>query len=271
MKRIVAFIFLGLMLNMPLLQGMPRLSISDDAVLQLPDQQKFLVRIDGHWRFVGQHVSELDAITYSQMEVKPTLTGNLYFQTFAELPEIGSYVLAIDSAVTQNVYALFGGIQTQSQFLLINPQGRSTLYEDPGFSESSLEHSRKQIPNFGFSLPLLAGRNYLVYNYKQKGIVKQGRIHTNAGLTSPFIIGPQRLVAKNVNMERISIQVPLGVFFCLAIYSLLIYISRKGEDSESLILFLISFSYSIKEFFSQSILSIYSNNDMAIMDSGPVV
>jgi hypothetical protein len=271
MKWILAAIFSTMILNMPLLQGMPRITISDDAILQLPDQQQSLVKIYGNWRFVGQHLFEIDATKYSQMEVRPALTGNVYYQMFTELPEMGSYVLAIDSAIDQSIYASFGGLQTQAQILLVHRLGVAILYEDPAFRKDSLANSQKQMPHFGFSLPLVSGRNYLIYNYRQKALLKQGRVFTNAGLTAPFIIGPQRLIEKSVSMERISLQVPLGVFFCLAIYSLLIYISRKGEDRESLLLFLISFSFAIKEFFSQSILSIFSTNDLAFMDSGPIV
>jgi hypothetical protein len=264
-------LFATLMLKMPLLQGMPRITISDDGSLQLLDQQKSIVRIYGNWRYAGQHLFEMDNAKYSQMEVRSALTGNLYYQMFTELPELGSYVLAIDSAIGQKIYASFGGLQAQAQILLVHRLGTTVLYEDPEFHSDSMANSQKQLPHFGFNLPLEPGRNYLIYNYRQKALIKQGRIFTNAGLTPPFTLGPHRLIEKNVSMERISLQIPLGVFLCLGIYSVLIFISRKGEDRESLLLFLISFSFAIKEFFSQSIPSIYSSDDLAFMDSGPIV
>jgi hypothetical protein len=246
--------------------GLTRIEIASDGILRLQEPIKAISKVVGNWRFSNLHIQDINTDSYNSLVEKPAMSGSLYYSNFQQLPEIGSYVLAIDSDVDQYPYASFGGLMSQAQILLINKHGRSVLYEDSDFSQGNFAYSRKQIPDFVFGFPLASGRNFLVYNYRQKGIFKKDTVFTNAALSSPFLLGPKRLIEKRVATERISLQIPLGIFICLSIYSLLIYVSRRGEDRESLLLFLISGSYSLKELSSQAVFSAFSSHDTTFVD-----
>ena len=222
--------------------------------VEIPNLQHGVARLIGLWKFSTSHLDTIDDKTFAKLPEKDALKGNIHYLFFTDLPQEGSLILKIDSLTDQNIIASTDALLTTAQFRLVNEKS-SILFEAPNFQKKGIEDTRQQIPDFSFSLPIRKGANYLIYNYKQEPFQKTDGVYSNAGLGGRFLIGDPKLIHDQNTFTSIFLQVPLGVFLCLSIYSLLIYFSRGREDIDSLHLFLFNFITFLKEFGSQNIVT----------------
>jgi len=226
-----------------------------EGQLTLSEAPPEVLLLKGAWRFSKNPLPELSPEDFVRLPLKDPLTGNLQFLYLAEDPPEGAYVLSIKADKNFVMDLRLGGVVAAAEFKLFTPSGVQILFQSPDYAKVPKTQGRNQIVNPILTLNIEAGTSFLVYNYYQKPFTKMQTEATNAGLVGPIRIGSRSSVARDLVISEIFLKFPLGVFACLAIYSLLIFYSRRGEDQDSLILFAFNAATFLKEFFSQGIYS----------------
>jgi hypothetical protein len=214
------------------------------------DEEASLVK--GDWRLARTQLDSITAEEFEKLPLANPFRSNIqYLALFQENPE-GAYILRIRSSVAQEVEVMFGGLTGKVQILLQQSYGRKILYETADYHQQA-SPGLNQIPKLLLGLYLEAGDQYLIVNYAQKPVIKSDGVFVNAGLIGPMRLGLKRIIDRHHEFSELFLKIPLGVFACLAAYSLLIYTSRRGEDKESLVLFVLNASVFLKEIFNQGI------------------
>ena len=228
---------------------------TEEGVIDLRGEQVSVLRLSGDWYYAEQPINSRQQFDLTEFSLQPVATGNMMYLSSTTLGPEGAYVLKIRSDRPRSLTFTAGSLLTAAQFLLFRGDDTLRLYSDPIYEHRDWQKTYRQINGFTLTLPLQTGENILVYNYRQWPIEKAEAQYTNAGLAAPVILGETNLVKERMEKQDFFLKVPLGVFACLALYSLLIFLSRGRDDMDSFYLFLFSAVTFLKEFFSQGIIA----------------
>ncbi|MDQ3231459.1 MAG: hypothetical protein M3Q07_06525, partial [Pseudobdellovibrionaceae bacterium] len=226
----------------------------DEGKVEIEDYKNEILRLTGDWRFIDKNISSIDEVQFKTLPFKNAYLGSTYWTTYAAGPARGAFIIRVDADRPYSLFAVTPALSARSQLLIINDQGRREIFVDDQFGQKSLEKSRRELTNVTFRLDLAQGSNYLILNYEQEPVTIGGVESVAAGFRGQFEIGPQQDFLQEIFAEKVTLLIPTGIFLCLAIYSLLIYVSRRGKDLESLLLFGFNILMFIKEIASQNVL-----------------
>ncbi|MDQ3231385.1 MAG: ATP-binding protein [Pseudobdellovibrionaceae bacterium] len=229
----------------------------EEGKVEIRDYKNEILRLTGDWRFIDTNISSIDEAQFKILPLKNAYLGNTYWSFYAPGPARGAFIVRIDADRPYSLFAVTPGLSARSQLLIINDQGRREIFVDDEFGQKSLEKTRRELTNVTFPLDLAKGSNYVIVNYEQEPVTIGGVESVAAGFRGQFEIGPQQDFLREIFAEKVTLLIPTGIFFCLGIYSLLIYVSRRGRDLESLLLFGFNISMFIKEIASQNVLGYF--------------
>jgi signal transduction histidine kinase len=220
--------------------------------LDLGLQTDELSLVTGDWYFASENLLQIMDEDLARLPLRNPFQSNFQFLTLVPGPAQGAYILRIHAPQKAMVHTRFGGAAGKVQIKLQQGGESILLFQTPDYDQPD-SPGFNQIAPLLLALPLVSGEQYLIVNYRQKPFLKNGEPLINAGLVGPMRLGPKELIDSNNAFGELFLKIPLGVFACLSLYSLLIYTSRRGEDKESLVLFFLNASMFMKEFFSQGI------------------
>jgi hypothetical protein len=261
-KFLLAIVTLSFLLSGELSQAKPRSPIKIvDGKVEITQYNKQIFRLEGEWRFSDKNLKTIDEKQFSTLPLKSAYLKSPYWEFYSPGPARGAFVLRIDTDAAYSLMALTYAITARSQLLLVNEEGIRESYVDPFFGQASLEQTRRELSLPTFHLELAKGTNFLIYNYEQKTILMNGVESISAGFSNYFDIGLQQELHGEILYEKVTLLIPTGIILCLAIYSLLIYLSRRGKDQESLLLFGFNICTFAKEIGTQSILGLFMQSN----------
>ncbi len=221
--------------------------------LELREVPEGVKIVQGDWRFSAAPVSLITDADFENLPLQNPFTANMQYLALSDSPSQGAFILKIRAKRRLSATLRLGGVVAAGELKLLRDSTSETIYQTPDFPNKSDSLGRNQIGNLVLTLNIEAGESFLIYNYSQKPFEKlQGPV-TNIGLIGPLRVGSKDAIDRNFELSELFLKIPLGVFACLAVYSLLIFYSRRGEDKESLVLFLFNAAIFFKEFFSQAI------------------
>ncbi|HET9238297.1 MAG TPA: ATP-binding protein [Oligoflexus sp.] len=223
--------------------------------LELPPDEVQVLQ--GAWRFTEQPVTSMDAARFRELPLRNPLTGDFFYTMFSDLPERGHFILALGAEQPMSFSVMLGGLVAQGELTLVTADGPRTVYRPPSELIPADGRGRLQIPHPTFVVLLPAGVSYLVYSYEQAPVRKGQEWVSNAGLVGPFQFGSAHKIRQRFQFHELFLKIPMGVFACLFVYSLLIYKSRHREDEESLILAFINGLTFFREVLTQTVVLNY--------------
>jgi class 3 adenylate cyclase len=210
--------------------------------------------LPNRWKFSSEPLQKITEDLFQSLPTKAANTANTEYLSLGEGEPKGAFILRIDSDKMTNASISFNGFAASNQIILFNETGSKLIYQHPAYSKILGEYHRIQQDEIIFDLELGMGANYLIMNYKFLPYENSGKTIVNAGFAQWAMIGDRTLLESKADKNVSILRIPLGVFLCLGIYSLLIYFSRGRSDQESLYLFLINIMFFLKELASQKVL-----------------
>ncbi|NRA68394.1 MAG: Hpt domain-containing protein [Pseudobacteriovorax sp.] len=237
-------------------------SIFDSSLIANPDSSKIpmirinsdgVVKLPKYWKALPKHVESLNESHYNSLEFSKITLASLQYVPLKTGPSEKSWVIRLDLDKDRRLAFYTPGIAASTKIELQNSLGRQTIYKTDHYDQYQTKADRIQNEDLIIPLTLVTGTNYLFIHSQFYNFGSQSRF-TNIGIESRGEIGPQSYFLKETRAGDSQVQVPLGVIICLAVYSFLIYVSRRGADRESLYLFLVNLFFSLKEICSQGIL-----------------
>ena len=223
---------------------LPAVTVQSDSFQRLPK----------HWMSTPFPTNSMSLETYLSLKPSNILVGNNQYLLTRKGAPTQSWVIRIHSDEKRNLGFFTPGASNSSQFLLVNELGSKVLWQSRYFDDPPSAKDREQIHHLMFPLPLEKGDNFLVFNSRffNYGANKE---FTNVGLVFDSMIGTPAELLERRSQEDASLLFPLGILTCLAVYSLLIFVSRSGKDRERRsTFFLLIFFYFLKEVSSQQAL-----------------
>jgi hypothetical protein len=230
---------------------------ADSGIIRLEGTVSKVYRLKGDWRFVDRNLKGLEGLDFDSLPLKSAYTGLPYWTSYVAGPARGAFILAIDSTKRQSLSVYAPAISARSQIRLINAEGNLVVWSDPEYGQESLERTRRELSDVMIPVVLEPGRNYLICNYEQKPVMFQGQESVSAGFNGRIDIGPHERIQDSIYKGKITLLIPTGIFFSLAIYSVLIYVSRRGKDLESLLMFGFNIMMFAKEVASQNMFGAF--------------
>jgi two-component sensor histidine kinase len=220
--------------------------------LELGPLPEELSLVTGDWYFASENVTQIMDEDLAKLPLRNPFQSNFQFLNLVPGPAQGAYILRIRAAQKAMAHARFGGATGNVQIKLQQGGESLLLFQTPGYDQPHSPGYDQKAPLL-LPLPLVSGDQFLIVNYRQKPFEKNGESLINAGLIGPMKLGSKEAIDRKESFGELFLKIPLGIFACLSLYSLLIYTSRRGEDKESLVLFFLNASMFLKEFFSQGI------------------